>query len=99
MPSGVRGWVVTPDGGALRWQEQEKSNDAAFAITFLIDHFLAPGAHAQASGRADFASFTFDHHLDGVLAAENFGSGELFLLRLARNVIDHETIVPGARIW
>ena len=36
----------------------------------LIDHFLGRGAHAEQSGDPQFADFTFDHEMNGVVVGE-----------------------------
>ena len=50
---------------------------------------LARGMHR------DFADFTFDHVVRGVIAAERGDSRQLFLIRAVDNVITTETLVAG----
>lgn len=71
IPYGVRDWVVCEHGDHLRWRRAENSNDAVRALQFLVRHYLGRDALAKESGHPDFAEFTFDHRLDGVIA----GSG------------------------
>lgn len=88
-------WVPCLDGCCLSWRPAERSNNASVDLQYLIDHFLRPGAHAAADGRPDFEPFTFDHHVSGIVAAENGETRELFLLVADDNVIDERTLVPG----
>lgn len=99
IPHGVRDWVVCEHGGHLRWRRAEKSNDAVRAIGFLVGHYLGCQALAQQSGHPDFASFTFDHRLNGVIAGQRDDTDELFLLRVVDNDITWETLVPGRSSW
>ncbi|MFW5419232.1 hypothetical protein J0910_21675 [Nocardiopsis sp. CNT-189] len=67
-------WVPSGDGAAIGWDESEKFYGAEEWMRYLIDHFLRPGAHAQADPGpvppAEFAGFTFDHSVSGVIEAE-----------------------------
>ncbi len=63
-------WQPCVEGCCLEWSSIEKSNTASRELAYLIDHFLRPGAHAQRDGRVDFADFTFDHVVSGIVAAE-----------------------------
>jgi hypothetical protein len=81
------------------WRRAEKSNDAVQALGFLVRHYLGPDGLAQGSGNPDFAEFTFDHRLDGVVAGMRDDTDELFLLRVRNNEITWETIVPGFPYW
>lgn len=88
-------WVPCLDGCCLSWHKVEKSNSAVRELGYLIDHFLRPGAHAAADGRADFAAFTFDHIVSGVIAAERNDTRELFLIVAEDNRIETRTLVRG----
>jgi len=92
-------WEPCPDGCCLRWREVEKSNDAASELTYLIDHFLRPGAHARSDKRPDFAGFTFDHMVTGTIAAERADTRELFLIEVCDNDLVERTLVPGMHEW
>jgi len=88
-------WMPCPLGCCLTWDSRtEKSRMAEAWLQFLIDHFLRPGAHALASERADFAEFTFDHVLNGVIAAERDDTRELWLIRCRDNEISTQQLVP-----
>ena len=92
-------WQPCPDGCCLTWQVVEKSNTAALELTYLVDHFLRPGAHACTDGRADFVAFTFDHVVNGTIAAERGDTRELFLIEARDNEIVEHTLVPGMPEW
>lgn len=77
------------------WVSVEKSNTAQQELTYLIEHFLQPGARAQQDGRADFADFTFDHVVSGTVAAVRDDTRELFLLVAKDNTIRRVVLVPG----
>ena len=77
----------------------EKSNDAEQALAFLVDHYLGHSAKAKNSDNPDFADFTFDHHLDGVIAGQRDDTDELFLLRVRNSEFSHETLVAGVEWW
>jgi hypothetical protein len=92
-------WQPCPDGCCLTWQEVEKSNDASRELRYLVDHFLRPGAHARTDTRDDFAAFTFDHVVNGTIAAERGDNRELFLIEARDNEIAERTLIPGAPDW
>lgn len=98
-PRAVGDWRVGTDGTFLRWEEQERSNNGELCISFLIDHFLRDGALAASSGHPAFTRFTFDHELDGVIAAERNDLSQLYLIEVARNEVSTTTIVPGMSPW
>lgn len=89
-------WVPCQQGCCLRWTGREKSRMALQWLEYLIDHFLRPGAHAQGTGRPEFAHFTFDHVVSGTLAGEHEETGELSLIVASDNVLHTETLVPPA---
>lgn len=99
VPYGVHHWRVCEHGDRISWRRSEKSNDAVIALTFLLDTYLGPDARAKDSDNPDFASFTFDHRLDGVIAAERDDTDELFLIRVVDSVFHEETLVAGVAWW
>lgn len=88
-------WEPCLEGCCLMWNGSEKSNTAVIELRYLVDHFLKPDAHAASDGRADFAPFTFDHTVNGVIAALRGDNRELFLIRARDNVIRTQVLVPG----
>lgn len=99
IPYGVRDWIVCEHGDRIQWRHAEKSNDAEFALPFMVRHFLGPEALAKTTGSPDFADFTFDHRIDGVIAGVRNDTDELFLLRVVNSEIRRETLVPGTSVW
>ncbi len=99
VPTGIQDWRVCTHGDRITWQRREKSNDATAVLRFLVEHYLGPGARAKDCGREGFEEFTFDHRLDGVLAACRDDTDELFLIVVEDSVIDTETLVPGVPWW
>jgi hypothetical protein len=88
-------WKPCTDGCCLRWDSRtEKSRMAESWLQYLIDHFLRPGAMARTSGRPDFAEFTFNHVLNGVIAAERDDTRELWLIHCRDNEISTQQLVP-----
>ncbi|GAA4402844.1 hypothetical protein GCM10023168_13750 [Fodinibacter luteus] len=99
IPRGVHDWRVCAHGDRIAWRASEKSNDAVQTLTFLVGHYLGPDAVARRSDNPDFAEFTFDHRLDGVIAGERDDTDELFLLRVTDSRITQETLVAGVPAW
>ena len=94
-------WRPCPEGCCLAWDSStEKSRMAEAWLQYLIDHFLRPGAIARTSGRSDFDAFTFDHTLNGVIAAQRDDTRELWLIRCRANEISTEPLVaPDLMPW
>ena len=79
----------------MDWDSRiEKSRMAEEWLQYLIDHFLRPGAKARTSGRPDFERFTFDHVVNGTIAAERDDTRQLWLIRCKDNEISTEQLVP-----
>ena len=74
-------------------------NDAVEVLRFLVEHYLGPDARAKESDNPDFAAFTFDHRLDGVIVGERDDTDELFLIRVPDTVSRHETLFAGVAWW
>ncbi len=87
-------WKPCPDGCCLVWDGTEKSRMAEASLQYLIDHFLRPGALAHTDRRPDFERFTFNHVVNGVIAAERDDTRELFLIVCEHNTIRRQTLVP-----
>ena len=88
-------WNPCIDGCCLSWDGRtEKSRMAEEWLQYLIDHFLRPGARARTSAKPDFAQFTFDHVLNGVIAAERDDTRAMWLIRCRDNEISTEQLVP-----
>ena len=71
-------------------------------MDYLIDHFLRPGALASTSDDRAFAAFTFDHRVDGVVAARRQDTRRLWLIQVIDNEVVERTLVEGeneAMVW
>ncbi len=99
VPRGVHDWRVSTDGERISWRRMEKSNDAVGTLRFLVGHYLGPEALARNHGGRDFAEFTFDHRLDGVLAAERDDTDELLLITVVDSDVRTRVLVPGSQWW
>lgn len=88
-------WTPCVDGCCLTWDSRtEKSRMAQEWLQYLIDHFMRPGALARTSTRPDFADFTFDHLVNGTIAAERDDTRELWLIQCRDNDISTMQLVP-----
>jgi len=64
-------------------------------LQYLVDHFLRPGAFASADTTGLFDGFTFDHKLEGVVAACLQDTGRIWLIRPEGDRIVEELLWPG----
>lgn len=78
-------WVPTEEGAALIWDEGEKAYYMDKWIVYIIDHFLRPGAQAQASNDPQFEHFTFDHMVNGTVYASGEDYDDLWAIRIKDN--------------
>jgi hypothetical protein len=100
QPSLWCGWVPCWEGCCISFNGHDKFYSATRWLTYLIDHFLAPKARAADSGLDCFAEFTFDHVLDGIIAACRRDTRELYLIEVERNVVRERTLhAPDARFF
>ena len=88
------GWVPCWDGCCLAHDGVEKFYQPTRWMTYLIDHFLRPGAAASTSGLPWFKGFTFDHAADGIVAACRRDNKELYLICVDDNEVSEEILVP-----
>ncbi|GIG86208.1 hypothetical protein [Plantactinospora endophytica] len=89
-------WIPSEDGATLGWDEEEKFYEAERWMAYLIDTFLRPGATlagelaAPVAGRVyaeEFAGFSFDHVVDGVIEAEGEEPDDRWRLAVRDNVV------------
>jgi hypothetical protein len=95
--------VPTDDGTAIEWDGGEKFYDSPEWMTYLIDHFLKSGAEAQKQIlRAErlnarvpeldqFAGFTFDHVLNGIINAQGEDPDDKWRLVVKDNEVSVQT--------
>ena len=98
QPSAFCQWVPCRVGCCISWNGWGKFYAGPDWMSYLIDHFLRPGAHAQTCGDPQFEAFTFDHHASGVLVGEQQDNRELFLLRVVDNQVSQEVLRRGDRM-
>lgn len=90
-------WTPCWDGCCVTYDGREKFYDSVRWMEYLIEHFLRPGACAQASGSLHFEDFTFDHRLDGLIIGCRRDNKELFAIRVEDNVVTEEILRPADR--
>ena len=89
-------WEPSDDGTVLRWNGSENSYDSPEWVRYLIGTFLRPDAALLAElvtsnlvpdryYAPEFAHFTFDHVLDGVVNAQGEEVGDLWQLSVIAN--------------
>lgn len=98
------GWSPCGRGCCLSWSGVEKFYYPADWLTFLVTHLLGPGAAAAASGSPDLDGFTFDHHLDGVVAVSCAETEELWLVvahdnEISEVLLSRGEVQPGFGAW
>lgn len=91
-------WEPTDDGARIQWNQQEKFYDADDWMEYVITTFLMPEADlaeelaSPVEGRfyaGEFAHFTFDHVVNGVIQAEGEEDDDVWTLA----VTDNEVVV------
>jgi len=95
-------WVPCWEGCCLSFDGGEKFYAPTQWLRYLIEHFLAPDARAAKSGNPAFTEFSFDHELNGVLAARRRDTGRLWLIKVRANRVREQTLVHGVseeEIW
>ena len=95
QPSFWCDWQPCWDGCCITWSGAEKFYNAVPWLEYVIEHFLRPGAWAEASGLPCFEGFTFDHRADGVIAACRRDNKELSLIRVEDNRVTEEIVRPA----
>lgn len=85
-------WTACPHGCCLNWDGREKFYAGPAWLQYLINHFLREGALAATSGDPQFADFTFDHRMNGVVVGEQQDLRELFILWVEDDEVRQETL-------
>lgn len=82
-------WTVSDDGTALMWDEGEKAYNMEDWLSYIIDNFLRPGAHADKPEVKKqypvFEHFTFDHKVNGTVMAYGEDTGDIWGMRVKDN--------------
>lgn len=81
------GWAPCAHGCCLSWDGEENFYYPGDWLAYLVENLLGPEAAAASSTSPDLAGFTFDHRLDGVVAASCVESDELWLIVARDNEI------------
>lgn len=76
-------WVPTDDGKAIEWDGGEKFYASEAWMTYLIDHFLKPGAIAA----AQLPFLQANHTLNGVIKAQGEEMNDRWKLVVTDNVV------------
>lgn len=92
-------WVPCGEGCCLAYNGREKFYEPTAWLEYLIDTFLRPDAVAATSGDSSFDHFTFDHRVDGTIAAQQRDTRRLWLIVTAANEVTERTLVDGASAW
>lgn len=85
-------WVPCWDGCCLSYDGAERFYAPVPWLRYLIDHFLMPGAVASTKQDPRFASFTFDHILEGMVVGCRRDTKELFAIHVRNNVVRTEVL-------
>ena len=85
-------WEACWEGCCLAYDGSEKFYGAATWLTYLIDHFLKPGALASRSADDRFAGFSFDHALDGMVVGCRRDNKQLFAITVKKNRVREEIL-------
>lgn len=97
-------WEPTDDGSQIRWNGVEKFYDAEEWMAYVIKTFLMPGAvlaEELASPVEDryyppeFAHFTFDHVVNGLIDAEGEDPEDVWQLIVTDNEVTTRVLEPG----
>jgi hypothetical protein len=95
QPSLWCGWQPSWDGRCLAHDGLEEFYAAAEWMAYVIDHFLKPDALAKKSAAPWFVGFTFDHQLNGIVAACRRDTHGLFLIEVADNVVSERPLLAS----
>lgn len=76
-------WVPNADGTAIKWDEGEKFYYSQEWMTYLIDHFLKPGALAASA----LPFLQANHTLNGIIKAQGEDMDDRWKLVVADNVV------------
>lgn len=88
QPSHWCNWEPVQEGTGIGWNRAEKFYDGDIWMRYLIDHFLKAGAAVQ--GVPGFEEFTFDHVVNGEIAAQGDAEEDQWTLAVRDNVVTKE---------
>jgi hypothetical protein len=73
-------WRPTEDGTAIEWDGGEKFYDADTWMTYLVEHFLKPGARAKAQ-----LPFLQGHQVNGIIHAAGEDPNDRWAIQVEHN--------------
>jgi hypothetical protein len=85
-------WVPCWTGCCLSFEGAERCHEPVPWLRYVIAHLLKPGASASRSGLARFASFSFDHRLDGMVVGCRRDTKELTAITVRANRVTTRTL-------
>ncbi|WP_109506495.1 hypothetical protein [Nocardioides speluncae] len=88
-------WTPCWDGCCLAFDGTEKFYSPVRWMSYLIEHFLKPGAQASRSDDPQFAGFTFDHVLDGMIVGCRRDNKELYSITVTNNRVRETVLRPS----
>lgn len=88
-------WLAVGDGVGLTYDGLEKCYAPVEWLTYLIEHFLAPGARASHTDDPLFDGFTFDHMLSGTVIGCRRDTRELFAIEVCDNEVTKTVLRRG----
>jgi hypothetical protein len=88
-------WVPCWDGCCLAFNGNEKFYSPVRWLSYLITHFMKPGAVASKSGDPHFDGFTFDHVLEGMIVGCRRDNKELYSITVTNNRVREKVLRPA----
>lgn len=79
-------WTVSDDGKHIEWDGNEKFYCAGEWMSYLIEHFIKPGAVAVRSGDPQFAEFQ-QHMCNGIIYAQGEDPDDRWKLVVRDNAV------------
>ncbi len=83
VPFAILAWEACATGCCLTWSGREWTKNMVPSLRFLVDHLFKHGA--KATGHHRFPSFTCDHVLDGIVAAQRYDDTRMYVAEVAGN--------------
>jgi hypothetical protein len=87
-------WLPCWTGCCLSFDGSERCYEPVAWLRYVIAHFREPGASASRSGLARFATFTFDHRLDGMVVGCRRDTKELTAITVRANRVATRVLRP-----
>lgn len=88
-------WEPCGDGCCLAFNGTEEFYEPVRWLRYLVTHFLKPGAKASSTALDQFAAFTFDHRLNGIVVGCRRDNKELFAINVTNNRVTEKILRPA----